>query len=197
MPPLPVKSSGVLFERGAFGPGAAALCSSLLPFAAAGLVALAANVVLTRCTFACGEVVQPIAVSVATVIVNIVLSILWLPALGARGLLLANAVSQMLQMAALCVIVWRLLGGFAGLPITRSFLKVLGCSAIMYSALVIVQLATPAPEGTTHIAVALCEHIAFGAAVFLGLARLVDSDEMHLAINLLVRRAPPELIPLP
>ena len=37
-----------------------------------------------------------------------------------------------------------------------------------------------------------------GAAIFLGLARLVDSDEMHLAIQLLFRRAKPaELIPLP
>jgi len=83
------------------------------------------------------------------------------------------------------------------LTIARSFLKVLGCSAIMYGALVIVQTSTP-PENGVRLAVSLGEHLAFGAAVFLALARLFDSDELHLAINLLVRRAPPaDLVALP
>jgi putative peptidoglycan lipid II flippase len=189
----------VLFQRGAFGPEATALCASLLPFAAAGLVALAANVVLTRCTFACGEVRQPIAVAVGTVIVNIILSIVWLPTLGARGLLLANTVSQLLQMVVLAAIVWRLLGGFNIVPIVQSLLKVSGCSAIMFAALIAVQVFEPsATSGGLRSAVSLCEHMTLGIVVFLGLARLVDSDELHLAFGLLVRRRPPpELIPLP
>ena len=48
-----------LFERGSFGAQATELTSSLLPFAAVGLVALAANVVLTRCCFACRETAMP------------------------------------------------------------------------------------------------------------------------------------------
>jgi len=187
----------VLFERGAFGPDATQLCAALLPYAAAGLVALAANVVLTRCTFACGEVRKPIAVSVLTVVVNIVLSVVWLPTMGARGLLLANAVSQTLQMFALVWIVWQLLGGFSVMPIVRSLLKVFGCSSIMFSALIIVQI-FERPEGSSAFAhaVTLGEHLLFGAAIFLALARLVDSDELHLAINLLIRRTPPDLVPL-
>jgi putative peptidoglycan lipid II flippase len=188
----------VLFERGAFLPQATQLCASLLPFAAAGLVALAANVVLTRCTFACGEVRKPIAIAVLTVLVNIVLSILWLPSLGARGLLLANTVSQSLQMIALATIAWKLLGGFDLLTIVQSLLKVCGCSAIMYSALILVQaFEPPAAASTFGHAVTLGEHLLFGAAIFLGLARLVDSDELHLAFDLLVRRAPRDLVPLP
>jgi putative peptidoglycan lipid II flippase len=188
----------VLFERGAFVPQATQLCASLLPFAAAGLVALAANVVLTRCTFACGEVRKPIAVAVVTVLVNIGLSVLWLPSLGARGLLLANTVSQSLQMIALAAIAWKLLGGFDLAAIFKSLLKVFGCSAIMYSALILVQAVEPPPEASTFgHAVALGEHLLFGAAIFLGLARLVNSDELHVAIDLLVRRAPRDLVPLP
>jgi putative peptidoglycan lipid II flippase len=187
----------VLFQRGAFGPDATTLCASLLPYAAAGLVALAANVVLTRCTFACGEVRKPIAVSVLTVLLNIALSVLWLPTLGVRGLLLANAVSQTAQMIALAVIAWQLLGGFSMLLLVRSLLKVFGCSAIMYSALILVQT-FERPQAPTEFAqaVALGEHLLFGAAIFLGLARLVDSDELHLAIDLLFRRAPADLVPL-
>ena len=52
-----------LFERGSFGPAATDLTASLLPFSAIGLVALAANVVLTRCCFACKETGIPVAIS--------------------------------------------------------------------------------------------------------------------------------------
>ena len=188
-----------LFERGAFTTEATALCASLLPFAAAGLVGLAANVVLTRCTFAAGKVRSTVAISVATVILNVVLSIVWLPSLGARGLLLANTVSQTLQTVALGALVWRLLGGFDLRAIGRSALKVLGCSAIMYAALATVQsFEPPVTGGDLPRIVSLVEHLAFGAAIFLGLARLVDSDEVHLAISLVVKRkAPTELVSLP
>jgi putative peptidoglycan lipid II flippase len=187
-----------LFQRGAFGPDATQLCASLLPYAAAGLVALAANVVLTRCTFACGEVRRPIAVAVLTVIVNVVLSVVWLPTLGARGLLLANAVSQTAQMVALAYIAWRLLGGFSVMPIVQSLLKVFSCSAIMYAALILVQTFEQQQPATGFAnAVELGEHLLFGTAIFLGLARLVDSDELHLALDLLFRRAPRDLVPLP
>jgi len=43
----------------------------------------------------------------------------------------------------------------------------------------------------------LIEHLLFGAALFLALARIVDSEELHLAIDLLLRRKTRELIPLP
>jgi putative peptidoglycan lipid II flippase len=175
------------------------LCSSLLPYAAGGLVALAANVVLTRCTFACGRVRESVAISVATVVVNVVLSIIWLPSLGARGLLLANTVSQTLQTIALGALAWRIVDGFDVAGIARSFLRVLGCSAIMVASLLVVQaFEPPVPSGEISRMVSLGEHLAFGAAVFLGLARLFDAEEVHLAMKLLIKRERPrDLIPLP
>ncbi len=181
-----------LFERGAFNGEATLLCTSLLPYAAAGLVALAANVVLTRCTFACGRVRPTVALSVASVIVNIVLSVIWLPSLGARGLLLANSVSQTLQTIALGCVAWRCVGGFDLTAIGRSVLKVAGCSSIMVGALLAVQsFEPPVTGGEIARIVSLCEHLGFGAALFLGLARLFDSAEVHLAIELLVKRQRP------
>jgi putative peptidoglycan lipid II flippase len=188
-----------LFERGAFTPEATVLCASLLPYAAAGLVALAANVVLTRCTFACGQARLTVAASVATVVLNVILSIVWLPALGARGLLLANTVSQTLQTVALGWIAWRVVGGFDAVAIGRSLLRVLGCGTIMVAALLIVQsFEPPVGGGELPRIVSLGEHLAFGTAVFLGLARLFDSEEMHLAGALFIRRQRPrDLVPLP
>jgi putative peptidoglycan lipid II flippase len=187
-----------LFERGAFTPDATALCAALLPYAALGLVALAANVVLTRYLFASGNVRTPIAVSIATVALNVGLSILWLPALGARGLLLANAVSQSLQSLTLAVIVWKLLAGFDVRGILVSIGRVAACSAVMALALAVVQIygAAPGPSLMARVTI-LMEHLLFGGAVFLALARIVDSEEVHLAIDLLLRRKTRELIPLP
>jgi putative peptidoglycan lipid II flippase len=187
-----------LFERGAFTPDATALCSSLLPFAAFGLVALAANVVLTRYLFASGNVRTTIAIAIATVALNVVLSIVWLPSLGARGLLLANAVSQTVQTIVLAVIAWRLLNGFDVRGILLSFGKVAACSGAMAIALAVVQIYSSPPAPTLAArATILVEHLLFGAALFLALARIVDSEELHLAIDLLLRRKTRELIPLP
>jgi putative peptidoglycan lipid II flippase len=187
-----------LFERGAFTPEATALCAGLLPFAAFGLVALAANVVLTRYLFASGNVRTTIAIAIATVALNVVLSILWLPSLGARGLLLANAVSQTVQTVVLAVIAWRLLNGFDVRGVLFSFAKVAACSGAMAIALAVVQIYGSAPAATLAArATILVEHLLFGAALFLALARIVDSEELHLAIDLLLRRKTRELIPLP
>jgi putative peptidoglycan lipid II flippase len=187
-----------LFERGAFTPEATVLCAQLLPYAAVGLVALAANVVLTRCLYACGVVRTPIAISVATVALNVLLSLAWLPSLGARGLLLANAVSQTLQTVAFLGVAWRALGGFPLRTVAVSLLKVGACSAVMAFALAAVQVTRTPPAPTTIARVAnLGEHLLFGAFVFLALARVVDSEELHLAIDLLLRRRPRDLVPLP
>jgi putative peptidoglycan lipid II flippase len=187
-----------LFERGAFTPQATVLCAQLLPYAAAGLVALAANVVLSRCLYACGAVRVSIVISVLTVGLNVVLSLIWKGPLGARGLLLANAVSQTLQTVAFVVIAWRALGGFPLRTVTVSLLKVGACSAVMAFALAAVQITRTPPAPSTIARVSnLGEHLLFGAFVFLALARIVDSEELHLAIDLLLRRRPRDLVPLP
>ncbi len=187
-----------LFERGAFTAEATVLCAQLLPYAAIGLVSLAANVVLTRCLFACNVVRTSIALSVCTVVLNVVLSIVWLPWLGARGLLLANAVSQTTQTIALLFVAWRALGGFNLRGVFVSLCKVGGCAIVMAVALGAVQVTRnpPAPNGIARWT-NLGEHLLFGAFVFLLLARLVDSEELHLAIDLLLRRRPRDLVPLP
>jgi putative peptidoglycan lipid II flippase len=187
-----------LLERGAFTPAATVLCAQLLPFAAIGLVALAANVVLSRCLYAAGVVRIAIAISVATVALNVALSVLWLPSLGARGLLLANAVSQTLQTFAYVAVAWRALGGFHLMAVVVSLLKVGTCSAVMAFALAAVQLTRTPPSPSTLARVTnLGEHLLFGACVFLVLARLVDSEELELAANLLLRRRSRDLVPLP
>ncbi len=67
----------------------------------------------------------------------------------------------------------------------------------MALALAAVQIPFEPRVATTVARVAnLGEHLLFGAGVFLGLARLVDAGELHLVIDVLLRRRSRELIPL-
>jgi putative peptidoglycan lipid II flippase len=178
-----------LFERGAFRPEDTVLCASLLPYAAVGLVALAANVVMTRCLFACGLVRGAIAASVVTVVLNVGLSLALLPHLGARGLLLANAISQTFELVVLGAFAWHALGGFDARGILASFGKVLVCCALMAFALYVVQVYRQPPEPSFIARAAnLAEHLFFGLTVFLAAARILDSSELSLAVDLLLRR---------
>ncbi len=188
-----------LFQRGSFGVAATDLTASLLPFAAIGLVSLAANVVLTRCCFACKETAMPVAISVITVLLNVVLSMLWLPTLGARGLLLANSLSQMLQAVLLLILVARLVRGIDWGELIASGSKVVVASLAMYAALQwIAALGVRTDPTLASRAWYLFGQIAIGGAVFIAVARLVGVEELDLAWRTIIAKfekhiiAPPE-----
>ena len=96
------------------------------------------------------------------------------------------------------VFVWQLLAGFDVRGILLAAFKVLSCSAAMGIALAVVQIYRVPPE-PTFIARAtnLVEHLIFGGFLFLVLARIVDSEELDLAIDILFRRKARELVSLP
>jgi hypothetical protein len=96
------------------------------------------------------------------------------------------------------VIVWRLIGGFDLRGIVLSAFKVLCCSAAMAVALAVVQTYRAPPDPTfLSRATNLVEHLIFGGFLFLILARIIDSQELDLAIDVLFRRTSRELVPLP
>ena len=188
-----------LFERGSFQSTATDLCAGLLPYAAIGLVALAANIVLTRCCFACKEMSWTVAISVFTVVLNVLLCVLWLPSLGARGLLLANSVSQSLQAILLFGLVWRLVHGIDWRSLAVSTGKIIACSAVMFAALHWIGALGVAPQDTLLSRTwFLFGQIAIGALVFVACARLLDVEELAMAWQAIVAKftrnlmSPPE-----
>ena len=171
-----------LFERGNFGPSATDLTAGLLPFGAIGLVALAANVVLTRCCFACRETALPVAISVITVLVNVLLSMLWLPSLGARGLLLANSLSQTLQAVLLLGVVARLVSGIDWGELFTAGIKVLVASLAMFAALHWIDaLGVHTEPNLSSRAWFLFGQIGIGGAVFIAVSRAIGVEEVDLA----------------
>ncbi len=193
-----------LFERGVFEANSVNLTASLLPYAALGLIALAANVVLTRCCFACKETAWPVAISVLTVLVNVLLSILWLPTLGARGLLLANSLSQVLQSALLFGLVWHLTHAVDVRTLGASFMKIVGASAVMLATLHwIAALGVHPHPNLISRAWYLFGQIAIGGLVFVAAARLFDVTELQFAAKLILQKfernvlSPPETRDVP
>jgi hypothetical protein len=68
----------------------------------------------------------------------------------------------------------------------------------MAFALAAVQLTRTPPAPSTLARITnLGEHLLFGAFVFIALARVVDSEELHLALDVVLRRRPRDLVPLP
>ncbi len=178
-----------LFQRGKFDAHATALSASLLPYSAAGLVGLAASIVLTRCCFACKETRVTVAISVFTVVLNVVLSFLWLPSLGARGLLLANTVSQWIQAAMLLALVWRLVGAFDLRTLGVAAARILGCSALMGLALALGGSLFAHPHaGFVARLTGLVLQLAIGAVVFATAVRVLRVEEVAIAYNMIVRK---------
>jgi putative peptidoglycan lipid II flippase len=178
-----------LFERGTFGSTATDLCAGLLPYAAVGLVALAANVVLTRCAFACKETSWTVGISVFTVVVNVLLSLLWLPSLGARGLLLANSVSQSMQAFMLLVLVSRLVHRMDWRTLWISAMKICVCSAVMVATLHWIASLGVAPlHSFASRAWFLFGQVAIGAMAFIATARLLDVEELAVAVRLIMQK---------
>ncbi len=188
-----------LFQRGNFGPAATLLTSSLLPYSAIGLIALGANVVLTRCCFACKETSWTVTISVFAVLINVVLSLIWLPSLGARGLLLANSVSQSIQAILLFWLAWRLVGGLQLRKLANSSMRIIGASVVMMMALHwIGALGVHTDLSFASRAWYLVGQVAIGGMVFLGAAFLFRVEELQLAARFILEKfernvlAPPE-----
>lgn len=185
-----------LFQRGSFGPSSVNLTVGLLPFAAVGLIAVAANLVLTRCLFGCRQTKWPVAASIGSVVLNVILSIAWLPTLGARGLLLANSVSQTIQMLLLFALIARLLTDIDWGALLLSTLRISVCAFLMVLVLdwAVSLLGSPNPSLPSR-AWFLSREMAIAGFVFVGVARVLRVEELLLAWRAIVarfaRNAPP------
>lgn len=91
----------VLFERGAFGPAAAAATAAALTAYAVGIPGAVIAKALAAAFFARQDTATPVRAAVAATAVNIALALALLPVLGHVGIALAAAVSGWLNMALL------------------------------------------------------------------------------------------------
>ena len=179
----------LLFQRGDFTGASTRLVSELIPWASLGVVVISANIVLTRCCFACKQARAAVGISVLTVAANVVLSVVWLPTLGARGLLLANGVSELLGTMLLAVLVWRMLNGFDVWAVVRSLTGTTTATLVMAGALLFIgSLVAVSPQTLAQRAWLVFWELAIGLLVFVAVARLLRVEELDLALRLLMQK---------
>jgi putative peptidoglycan lipid II flippase len=186
-----------LFQFGAFTPASTQLVASALGYFALGLVAYAVVEVLTRGFYALHDTATPVAVSVATVLLNLGISLLLVFGLGwgHEGLALSLAATTTIEMALMWVLLGRKLPGW-GLgserllsSISRSALAAVVMGIAI--ALVLWALHTLLPGvGNDKLGAALflVAGVAVGAAVYLGVAVSLRSEETAEALGLILRR---------
>jgi putative peptidoglycan lipid II flippase len=178
-----------LFQRGAFGPSATALCAGLIPFACVPLIANSYGGVLGRACYACRKVRWAVVGSICAVGINIALSATWLPILGARGLLLANGVAGVFMTAFTFVLLWHAIQGFEWKPLLSSIVRVSLASLLMVAVLHwIVSLGfVPAPALASRASY-LAGLLAAGGIVYLAASRALGIKELDLVVQMIARK---------
>ena len=124
---------------------------------------------------------------------------LWLPTLGACGLLLAKLLNQILQTVLFLLLIQRLVPGIGWRRISGSVGKIGISSVAMFAALHWIVALGVHPEATlVSRAWSLFGQIAIGGLVFLAVARMLNIEELALAWNTILTRfernvmSPPE-----
>jgi putative peptidoglycan lipid II flippase len=178
-----------LFERGAFGPAATALCVALMPFASVAMIANSYGTVLGRACYACQKVRWAVVGSVCSVAINIALSATWLPVLGARGLLLANAVAGFFTAAFLTALLWRAIQGFEWKALLSSHARIALASLAMVGVLYWIHSLgyVPAPTLASRASY-LAALLAIAALVYLGAARALGVEELTIVMRTLKQK---------
>lgn len=113
----------LLLERGEFSAYSTALTASALAFYAFGLVGHSVLEILARAFYALHDTRTPVAIGVAAMAGNVLLSLLLRGPLAHAGLALANTIATTCEMALLAWLLARRLGGLDGLRLGRMAVK--------------------------------------------------------------------------
>ena len=187
-----------LFERGAFGAAEAAATGAALAAFAAGLPAYVVIKVLTPGFYAREDTATPLKIAVATVAINIALTVGLMQILAHVGIALGTAISAWLNAA----ILWwtlRRRGHFAAdRRLLRRSLGVLAATATMALGLWagLSTLPFPSEMGLAARAVWLAGMIAGGGTLYLTAAQIVGGLDLR-DLKRLLKRAPIDAAPRP
>ncbi len=179
----------LLFQRGAFTDASTQMVAWALTLYALGLPAHSAVEITVRAFYAQHDTRTPVAIGVAAMGLNIVLSLTFLAAFRALGwpphggLALSNSLATTAEMAALLLIIRKRLGGLEGRRLTGSLLRI-GPAAAAMSA-VAWAVATLLAKESAFLVGGLS--VAAGVAVYGGASLALGSPEPR-AVWGMVRR---------
>jgi putative peptidoglycan lipid II flippase len=178
----------MLFERNTFSSQSTAAVAFALVWYGVGLVGHSALEIVTRGFYALHDTLHPVILSVASMVLNVALSLILAGVFSAHhlppygGLALANSIATALETLALYALLARRVPEMNMMQTVVASLKSTLASAIMAAVLVgWLQLA-----GTGNLPALLA--IGIGIGVYFGVASLLRSDETRFAINIVRAR---------
>jgi len=128
----------LLFERGHFTAADTINTASALRCYAVGLVGYSAGRIMSPLFYAIGRSRVPVELSVFTILVNIVVSMMLLPFVGFPGLALASSIAALVNGGLSLAILREHLGGFGGVRLASTAMRIGASSLAMGVAAVLV-----------------------------------------------------------
>lgn len=181
----------LLFERGQFVSVDTEATAAAVQFYAVGLVGYSAARIASPTFYALGQSRIPVIVSVATMVVNVILSVGLVGVIGFRGLALGTSIAALVNGALLIFLLRRRLDGIEGRRLTMTILKVAVAAVVMAAAAWTIErvMATAIPGGSLLAqAIRLSAAIGGGVVVLAAATRLLRIDEFDDALAILRRR---------
>jgi putative peptidoglycan lipid II flippase len=181
----------IIFERRAFTPGDTLATAAALQFYAIGLIGYSVVRIASPTFYALNESRTPVKISMATVVVNVVLNLALVRAMGYEGLALGTSLAAMVNATALIVLLRRRLGGLEGRRVALSFAKIAIASLLMGAAALAVDgfMRGVLPgDGLAAQALRLGASIGTALAVLAGAAHVLHVHEFREGVRLVTSR---------
>jgi putative peptidoglycan lipid II flippase len=171
----------MLLERGAFTATSTRATAWALAFFSLGLVGHAVVEITARAFYAIKNPLTPVVIGILTMVVNVILSVLFLNLFESwgwvqlGGLALANSMAVTLEMAVLIILLRRAMGGLGAPGLGRSVVKISLATVAMALVLLIIRPHLP----MTYAWLAGLSGIIVGGIVYIGVARVLGVDELR------------------
>ena len=183
----------VLLERGAFGASDTAITSAALGFLCLSIVPQAAIEIHSRGFYALGDTRTPVALAIASMLLNILLSALLVGPLELKGLALALSVSAIAEFVLLVLLLHRSLAGrLFSRAMSMSTLKTLLATAVMGQLVWLLVEILAQVEIARDSWITLALGVSGGAVVYLALSLIVrqaEAELMFLRLQTVISRA--------
>lgn len=174
----------LVLEHGAFTAESTEMTLTALELFAVGLFAHAGLETITRAFYAMHDTATPVRIGVASVVLNVILSLVLIGPLKQGGLALANSIATILEMFVLLYLLRPRLQGIDGRTLARSALKMLIGAAAMVGAIELLRRMPLAQDAWFLLGGGI---VVGGGAYFLTML-VLRSDEIRLALSLARRR---------
>ncbi|MGI6667189.1 MAG: murein biosynthesis integral membrane protein MurJ [Bacillota bacterium] len=181
----------LVYQRGAFTPQHTALTAAALTAYAPAIAGMAAQSVTTFVFYSSQETRVPVALSVGTALLNIILDALLSRPLGLVGLALAHSISVTAGSLVGLYLLKRMLSGLALGPLAGSVLRALASSVIMGAGAVLVSRYTGFAAGSGSLvrdALAGGISIAVSGVIYVLASHVFRSEEISMVFGLVKQR---------